>query len=35
MYGRPATDFIGNSVTAVLPAVDAARAEAALQQVLA
>jgi PAS domain S-box-containing protein len=35
MYGRPAADFIGNSVTAVLPAVDAARAEAALQQVLA
>ena len=35
MYGRPATDFVGNSVTAVLPAVDAARAEAALQQVLA
>jgi PAS domain S-box-containing protein len=34
MYGRPAADFIGNSVTAVLPAVDAARAEAALQQVL-
>jgi PAS domain S-box-containing protein len=35
MYGRPAEDFIGNSVAAVLPAVDAARAEAALQQVLA
>ena len=35
MYGRPAADFIGNSVTAVLPAVDAARAEAALAQVLA
>ncbi len=35
MYGRQAADFIGNSVTAVLPAVDAARAEAALQQVLA
>jgi PAS domain S-box-containing protein len=35
MYGRPAADFIGNSAAAVLPAVDAARAEAALQQVLA
>jgi PAS domain S-box-containing protein len=35
MYGRPAADFVGNSVTAVLPAVDAARAEAALQQVIA
>jgi PAS domain S-box-containing protein len=35
MYGRPSADFIGNSVTAVLPPVDAARAEAALQQVLA
>jgi PAS domain S-box-containing protein len=35
MYGRPAEDFIGNPVAAVLPAVDAARAEAALQQVLA
>jgi PAS domain S-box-containing protein len=35
MYGRPEADFIGNSVTAVMPAVDAARAEAALAQVLA
>jgi len=34
MYGRPATDFVGSSVTEVWPAVDAARAEAALQQVL-
>jgi PAS domain S-box-containing protein len=35
MYGRPVTDFVGNPVTAVLPAVDAARAEAALAPVLA
>jgi PAS domain S-box-containing protein len=35
MYGRPEADFIGNPVTAVMPAVDAARAEAALAQVLA
>ncbi|HEY6494478.1 MAG TPA: SpoIIE family protein phosphatase [Trebonia sp.] len=35
MYGRPIEDFAGQPVTAVLPAVDAARAEAALQQVFA
>ena len=35
MYGLPAADFIGHSVSTVLPAVDAARAEAALKQVLA
>jgi PAS domain S-box-containing protein len=34
MYGRPESDFVGNLVSAALPAVDAARAEAALQQVL-
>jgi PAS domain S-box-containing protein len=34
MYDRPAADFIGHPVTALWPAVDAARAEAALQQVL-
>jgi PAS domain S-box-containing protein len=35
MYGRPIEDFAGQPVAAVLPAVDAARAEAALQQVFA
>ena len=35
MYGRPASDFAGQPVAAVWPAVDAARAEAALHQVLA
>ena len=35
MYDRPASDFAGQPVAAVWPAVDAARAEAALQQVLA
>jgi PAS domain S-box-containing protein len=33
MYGRPVEDFAGQPVAAVWPAVDAARAEAALQQV--
>ncbi|HEY0937928.1 MAG TPA: SpoIIE family protein phosphatase [Trebonia sp.] len=33
MYGRPEGDFPGQPVAAVWPAVDAARAEAALQQV--
>jgi PAS domain S-box-containing protein len=33
MYGRPVDDFAGQPVAAVWPAVDAARAEAALQQV--
>jgi PAS domain S-box-containing protein len=32
MYGRPAKEFSGQSVAEVWPAVDAARAEAALQQ---
>jgi PAS domain S-box-containing protein len=35
MYGRPAGDFSGQPVAAVWPAVDAARAEAAVPQVLA
>src|SRR5215472_5201631 len=35
IYDRPASDFPGKSVAAVWPAVDAARAEAALHQVLA
>jgi PAS domain S-box-containing protein len=35
MYGRPVEDFAGQPVAAVLPAVDAARAEAALQKVFA
>ena len=35
MYGRPVSDFTGQSIAAVWPAVDAARGEAALQQVLA
>jgi PAS domain S-box-containing protein len=35
MYGRPAGEFSGQPVAAVWPAVDAARAEAALRQVLA
>jgi PAS domain S-box-containing protein len=34
MYGRPESDFSGQPVAAVWPAVDAARAEAALEQVL-
>jgi PAS domain S-box-containing protein len=34
MYDRPASDFIGQPIAAVWPAVDAARGEAALQQVL-
>ena len=34
MYGRPVSDFTGQSIAAVWPAVDAARGEAALQQVL-
>ncbi len=35
MYGRPAGDFAGQPIAAVWPGVDAARAEAALQQVFA
>jgi PAS domain S-box-containing protein len=35
MYGRPAADFAGQPLAAVWPGVDAARAEAALQQVFA
>ena len=35
MYGRQAGDFTGQPLAAVLPAVEAARAEAALHQVLA
>jgi len=35
MYERPVSDFGGKPVAAVWPAVDAARAEAALQQVFA
>ena len=35
MYGRQPADFGGQSLAAVWPAVEAARAEAALQQVLA
>ena len=35
MYGRPVSDFTGQPFAAVWPAVDAARGEAALQQVLA
>ncbi len=35
MYGRPAADFAGQPIAAVWPGVDAARAEAALQQVFA
>jgi PAS domain S-box-containing protein len=35
MYDRPVSDFTGQPIAAVWPAVDAARAEAALQQVLA
>src|SRR5215472_3331376 len=35
IYDRPASDFPGKPVAAVWPAVDAARAEAALHQVLA
>jgi PAS domain S-box-containing protein len=34
MYDRPVNDFAGQPIAAVWPAVDAARAEAALQQVL-
>ena len=34
MYGRPVGDFAGQPVAEVWPAVDAARAEAALRQVL-
>src|ERR1700733_4022889 len=34
MFGRPAADFAGRPVAEVWPAVDAARAEVALQQVL-
>jgi len=34
MYGRPVADFAGQPVSAVWPAVDAVRAEAALQQAL-
>ena len=35
MYDRPVSDFAGQPVAAVWPAVDAARAEAAVQRVLA
>ncbi len=35
MYDRPVSDFAGQPIAAVWPAVDAARGEAALQQVLA
>jgi PAS domain S-box-containing protein len=35
IYDRPVSDFAGQPVAAVLPAVDAARAEAALRRVLA
>ena len=35
MYDRPVSDFAGQPIAAVLPAVDAARAEAAVQRVLA
>jgi PAS domain S-box-containing protein len=35
MYGRPASDFAGQPIAEVWPGVDAARAEAALQQVFA
>jgi PAS domain S-box-containing protein len=35
MYGRPVDDFAGQPLAAVWPAVDAARGEAALRQVLA
>jgi PAS domain S-box-containing protein len=35
IYDRPVSDFAGQPVAAVLPAVDAARAEAALHRVLA
>jgi PAS domain S-box-containing protein len=35
MYGRPAKDFAGQPIAEVWPAVDAARAEAALRQVVA
>ena len=35
MYGRPVSDFSGQPLAAMWPAVDAARAEAALSQVLA
>jgi PAS domain S-box-containing protein len=35
IYDRPVSDFAGQPVAAVLPAVDAARAEAALNRVLA
>jgi PAS domain S-box-containing protein len=35
MYDRPMSDFAGQHLASVLPAVDAARGEAALQQVLA
>ena len=34
LFGRPAADFAGRPVAEVWPAVDAARAEVALQQVL-
>ena len=34
-YGRPASDFAGQPIAAVWPGVEAARAEAALQQVFA
>jgi len=34
MYDRPASDFTGQPIAAVWPAVDAARGEAALRQVL-
>jgi PAS domain S-box-containing protein len=34
MYGRPAKDFSGRPIAEVWPAVEAARAEAALQQVV-
>jgi PAS domain S-box-containing protein len=35
MYDRPVSDFVGQPIAAVWPAVDAARGEAALRQVLA
>jgi PAS domain S-box-containing protein len=35
MYGRPVSDFAGQPIAAAWPAVDAARAEAAVQRVLA